>query len=88
MDTTTAPATTPTREILEDRWRAVMTFERTGGNPSPEFEELAGFTGDMLRIDSGADQDAWEAINDDTLIAAIGDVIIDRVLAEGISPLI
>lgn len=93
---TTTTAATPSREVLEDRWRSVM-----GPDWDTEvFGEMAGAVGLLIRIVSGqatliertGENDpthdftaAEEAVNDEAMMSAIGAVIIDRILTAGVA---
>ena len=77
--TATAPAP---RAILQDRWDAVMDWNRTGGNSSPEYEALADALSTLASIVAGH---CDHEIPDDNDLEGIAEIIVAAVEREGIA---
>ena len=85
--TTTATAPAPTRAVLQDRWDAVMEWERTDGNASEEYVALASALYDLaLKVAAvSEDSDPVVQIPDDALLFAVGELVIEEVQRLGIA---
>ena len=85
MTTATAPAIS--REVLQDRWDAVMELERTHGNPSEEYQALASALYELAVKVAAVpeDSDPVVQIPDDALLFAVGELVIEEVQRLGIA---
>ena len=83
--TTTATAPTPTRAVLQDRWDAVMEWERTDGNASDEYQALVAALYDLAVKVAAVPEDGDIDVPDDDLLFAVGELVIGAVQRLGIA---
>ena len=75
----------PTREILQDRWDAVMDWERNGGNATEEYMNLAeALRALALKVAGLPEQDVIQ-IPDDDFLFGVSDLVIIEVMRLGIA---
>ena len=84
---TTAIAPAPTRAVLQDRWDAVMEWDRTLGNPTEEYQALASALYDLAVKVAAVSEDSDPVVQlpDDALLFAVGELVIEAVQRLGIA---
>jgi hypothetical protein len=75
MATATAPAS---REVLQDRWDALMLWERNGGNATDEYVDLINALQPLVQAVAGRED--VDDLFDDDLVFDVGSAIVERVL--------